>query len=640
MVESNRDEIAKLEALYAANPEGRVFTHLAEAYRKSGRLDQAREILDEGLKRHADYPSAHVVLGRVLVDAEDHDAAAHAFRRVLELDRHNLIALRALGEIARSSGRSGEALHYYQELSSLDPGNDELARIVRELRDEAGRAGDEAPIGEGWSHGAVDEAIVEGEEAAPEETVEPQSHEADAGAEPELVSFESGPDEPMGTEPIGLESEGGSDTFSEDVPAWAWGEGQPTDEVEVDEPPEPEEDEDVTYGLAGRAFDGFTIVPELATDSAESDSAEVTGVEPTNGGEWVPQDRWDSFTEPAAGQIEPAAAQADWSREPAGEPVGEVESEDFVEVPEIEFEPSDQLENIEGAPSDGWSGPDSGEDELEVTEEDAEEPPDVILEVESIETVSVEIELDADTANAIVAENLPDVREEEPVSWGAPAEVVTETMAEVYAAQGLTERAVEVYRQLRQLRPEDDRIEARLAELEQAIAMPGPAELEAPAEDREAWLEKVESAWTGGEGAVGADDDSLYGWRPDSDESTEGEKRPVGSYFRSLLAWRPAGHAASEESAAARMEEDEAGELEGEAELLLMDEVEGSPPVTEGAAGGASVEAAFDEWFGSSPGGTSDPSHPAAAARGGEPEGSESEEDLEMFRTWLQSLKK
>ena len=58
MADSNREEIAKLETLFAAHPEGRIFTHLAEAYRKAGELDRAREVLDTGLARHADYSSA------------------------------------------------------------------------------------------------------------------------------------------------------------------------------------------------------------------------------------------------------------------------------------------------------------------------------------------------------------------------------------------------------------------------------------------------------------------------------------------------------------------------------------------------------------------------------------------------------
>ena len=45
MSDAHRDEIAKLEALYSEHPEGRVFTHLAEACRKAGDLDRAREVL-------------------------------------------------------------------------------------------------------------------------------------------------------------------------------------------------------------------------------------------------------------------------------------------------------------------------------------------------------------------------------------------------------------------------------------------------------------------------------------------------------------------------------------------------------------------------------------------------------------------
>jgi hypothetical protein len=56
------------------------------------------------------------------------------------------------------------------------------------------------------------------------------------------------------------------------------------------------------------------------------------------------------------------------------------------------------------------------------------------------------------------------------------------------------------------------------------------------------------------------------------------------------------------------------------------------------------VEAAFDEWFGKRPGGTGEAGVAGELGGGaGEPreaKGSESEEDLEMFRTWLQSLKK
>lgn len=133
MAESSRDEIAKLEALYANNPEGRVFTHLAEAYRKAGELDRARTILDNGLTRHAAYASAHVVLGRVLMDQKKSEEATEAFGRVLALDPHNMVALRSLGDLARTAGRNAEALGYFEELRHLDPSSDDLGQIIEEL---------------------------------------------------------------------------------------------------------------------------------------------------------------------------------------------------------------------------------------------------------------------------------------------------------------------------------------------------------------------------------------------------------------------------------------------------------------------------------------------------------------------------
>jgi tetratricopeptide (TPR) repeat protein len=135
MPEMNRDEIAKLEALYASNPEGRVFTHLAEAYRKAGEFDRARAILEQGLSKHPGYASAYVVLGRVFFDLSDMEPATDSFRRVLELDPHNLVALRSLGDIARAAGRRDEALGYFQELRHQDPSNAEIENIIAQLRE-------------------------------------------------------------------------------------------------------------------------------------------------------------------------------------------------------------------------------------------------------------------------------------------------------------------------------------------------------------------------------------------------------------------------------------------------------------------------------------------------------------------------
>ncbi len=49
------------------------------------------------------------------------------------------------------------------------------------------------------------------------------------------------------------------------------------------------------------------------------------------------------------------------------------------------------------------------------------------------------------------------------------------TLAELYFKQGFAEKAVEVYRQLIEREPENDRLRRRLAELQDTRAAPPPA---------------------------------------------------------------------------------------------------------------------------------------------------------------------
>lgn len=176
MPEHNREEIAKLEALYESNPEGRVFTHLAEAYRKAGEYERARSILEKGLEKHPSYASAHVVLGRVFADLNDIPQARASFRHVLDLDPHNLVALRSLGELARAAGNNEEAIGYFEELRHQDPGNEEVDRIIDSLK--------QAPVAAPAE--ATQEATAEAappEDAQVQGTFEEPSFAGDSGPE-------------------------------------------------------------------------------------------------------------------------------------------------------------------------------------------------------------------------------------------------------------------------------------------------------------------------------------------------------------------------------------------------------------------------------------------------------------------------
>lgn len=559
MPDTNREEIAKLEALYASNPEGRVFTHLAEAYRKAGEFERARSILEQGLTKHPAYASAHVVLGRVYADLNDSESATAAFQHVLELDPHNLVALRSLGDLSRARGRTTEALHYFEELRHQDPTNSEIEGIIAELKREPPPA--------------------ESSETDPE-TVE----EAPAAA----TSMTTLPGFEDATPDYG-------DLVTEDVEL-GWSSAAEAQEA-----------------LPGDLAEFAAMAEVSAPEPPVADFAEPVDA-PIDLSDFEkieePVD-YASTEDPWAMSLEPAA-EAETGAETVAESVAEAE---------------------DPAPWEQGAGTDDSHAEAEPVAE--------------IETV---------TAFAAVTEAEIDVV--------PPSPVVTETMAELFTGQGLFEQAAEVYRALMAERPWDPDLPIRMAEVEarargQAVdAKPVAEPVTEPAAEREV---EVDSPWMSA--AVGtASAPTPYAWAEDNPDTAD-EGPPISRYFRSLLSWRPgSGHAAQAVMTSAREPEPEGANFEPAPEtadlpaFIELDTPSSDPePWASPAAAPAPrkadpqpstsanpVEAAFDEWFNASdfgeeaaPAGAA-PENPPAEA----PAGHEDDDDLEMFRSWLQSLKK
>ncbi|MFQ5746368.1 MAG: tetratricopeptide repeat protein [Gemmatimonadota bacterium] len=195
------EEIRRFEEQVRRNPHSLVFARLADAHRKAGDPDRALEILAAGIERHADYPSAHIVRARAFRDLGRIDEAVASFERVLALDAENLVALRALAEIAEERGDPETARETYARLLALDPSlGGTQARPVREgepgaVLDAVGDAGsgDAAETFSAEAFGAV-----LGEPEASEASEAPEGAGAAPGsatAEPE--AFEPSPDADM-----------------------------------------------------------------------------------------------------------------------------------------------------------------------------------------------------------------------------------------------------------------------------------------------------------------------------------------------------------------------------------------------------------------------------------------------------------
>jgi tetratricopeptide (TPR) repeat protein len=99
--------IDELRRRVQSDPASIAFAALAEEYRRAGRFEEAIDTCTAGLVRHPSYLSAHVTLGRALIDVGRLEEARGPLQYVLKLAPENLAAIRGLAEIHDRLGGDG-----------------------------------------------------------------------------------------------------------------------------------------------------------------------------------------------------------------------------------------------------------------------------------------------------------------------------------------------------------------------------------------------------------------------------------------------------------------------------------------------------------------------------------------------------
>ena len=529
MAEAHRDEIAKLEALYASNPGGRVFTHLAEAYRKAGEPDRARQILADGMKNHPDSASAYVVLGRVLSDRGDVQEGFDAFQRALELDTGNLVALRWCGDLAMRAGRVDDALGFYHELIARDPSDSNLRERVEIIENDRAAAMSAPPSEPAVQPNAVPES------RAPEEAAAVAEFE---GAELEI----SGHDFDPGDLPGDLAVFAGRQIESRTGQSWTPPEPSAAHQAADDASLEDgllDLPMDTSFGM-GESADLQIMEDAHATEAPSMDFGSIDLADDQEVDVFADQASEFDMPEQASFSEEPRQFEAPPSFDEAL-PVDEAQSiEDALPVEQApSFEEPMPVEAAQPIEAGGFAEAVGGEPATPSAEAD---------------DVSGDVGFAGEPGYAGTETDA------ELTPTGAIAAPVTETMAELYRNQGFADRAADVYRQLLRERGSDERLEQKLAEIEAELAPSiaaadvGPSEMTETHTQTdelvfeqdaagEMWLKDAESPWTAEEPG-GADHTSPYAMAAEPEEPAAAAP-PIASYFQSLLQWRPGTTAAA-----------------------------------------------------------------------------------------------
>jgi hypothetical protein len=610
---ASTSEIEKLERRYAENPEGRFFAPLADAYRKAGQLGRALELVQAGLLKHPDYLSAHIVLGRCLLDKGDDAGAEATFGTVLGLDPENIIALKSLAEIAERGDRIVEARRWLQKLLAVDSMNTEAEADLQRLGGMlAAEPTQPIPVVERAAEPAVsfaDVAQAVETEAGPAEAAEPAPEvpapeltEATTASMPlpfELVPPPPGPAvEAMAPEEEPAAPEPAPEPVAASAPAAA----VPAPATEA------EEEAEAAPAAPAPAAAGAGLVLMPFDDSL----AWGTGDQPSDAGDVATVAREESLTTPAAEFLGPPPP----PRVTAARPPEPVE-----EPPAREAEPV--RTTAVGPEAVALPAAVSGADAIASLPEGPPLPPIAAFPAAVAEDGGPDLHLimpeDVTPAEELArpSSKLVQMVSPAPASDEAPlAEpMATETLADLYRRQGFRGEAAEVYRRLLSQRPGDETLAAKLHALEGPP--PNLSATSLGAESVGTWLRRVAAARVGVPPAS---------WPPPPAPPAEAAS-PLETAFTAPvdLGGEPA-HPAPE--------------------AFSLDQIFGAgsdaapapaaaPAPPEPPAPAASAGASFDEFFGEAP--KQGSVRPAATPPEQAPP---ADEDLGAFNAWLQGLKR
>ena len=128
--------LESLQVLLQQNPDSLTFAHVADVLLSKGRLDEATQICEEGIRRHPYYVTGHMVLGKCYLQKKQFDQAEKEFKRVLLFDSKYLAAQKHFGDLMRQMGWENTCEMSYRKILQIDP----LEKTAQAVLDELARS--------------------------------------------------------------------------------------------------------------------------------------------------------------------------------------------------------------------------------------------------------------------------------------------------------------------------------------------------------------------------------------------------------------------------------------------------------------------------------------------------------------------
>jgi len=457
------DAIRRYERELAEDPQSRAFAPLAEAHRKAGHLEEAIRVARAGLEAHPGYSGGLVVLGRALYEKGELDNAAEILQKAVSETPESYLGQKFLGKVLLDKGENKGALKALGAANLLSPEDEEVARLLDEVRSKA---------------------------ASPP-TMEYEGRLTDPGEEAQIVTYEQKPTTVDGVElpPLPAGGDEGVFSFSSDGTV---------DPVEITPAPVTEGVGPADSGMSDISMDEFEVEDMNATVIDEEEFEQAMHVESLGElgpeaaafileGEGVEEDPTVGLSpENEVFTLEDVSEVVAPPEDPASFPAGPIVTEPVTAppaVPSADFPTQRAPEAVPppDPPHAGLSdtGPGAGPVNGEVPwaqkgpaspgVEPAPAPP-ITQEREPgpgqsasppyPSPVSENIPVSGAQHYSQAPEPLPP--EPLPHETAAEEQFSTETLADLYAQQGLVDKAAGIYRQILNQAPDNETVRLKL----------------------------------------------------------------------------------------------------------------------------------------------------------------------------------
>jgi tetratricopeptide (TPR) repeat protein len=129
--------LESLQVLLQQNPNSLTFGRVAEALMQKGRLDEAIQLCEEGIRRHPYYVTGHMVLGKCYLQKKLFDQAEKEFKRVLLFDPKYLAAHKHYGDLMREIGWDNTCEMSYRKIFQIDPLDGAVKAVIDDFARKA-----------------------------------------------------------------------------------------------------------------------------------------------------------------------------------------------------------------------------------------------------------------------------------------------------------------------------------------------------------------------------------------------------------------------------------------------------------------------------------------------------------------------